>query len=408
MPLPNTLASTKAPLLLQAAHEYGTPLYLYDLDTVKAQYTRLTDAFQGAPIKVLYAIKANSNIHLLKEMALMGMGADAVSIYEVDLAIKAGFSKDNILFTPNSVGVEEVLEGAQRGVHINIDNISTLEGFAAKMGNRVPVCIRLNPHVVAGDNRQVQTGHIDSKFGISIHQLRHLSRVIESYKLKINGLHMHTGSDIRDIDAFIRAFDILLEHAESFPDLEYIDFGSGFRVPYRNGDPSTPIEELGPRVAERLAEFAKVYGREVELWCEPGKFLVSNAGVLLVKAQSIKQTVSTVFVGVDSGMNHLLRPKLYEAYHHIVNLTHPEGHQRVYSVVGNICETDTLGYDRLLAHVSEGDIMAIMNAGAYGMSMASNYNSRPKPAEVLLKGDEIKLIRRRETLDDILMTQMSL
>jgi diaminopimelate decarboxylase len=295
-----------------------------------------------------------------------------------------------------------------KGVHINIDSLSILEQFGAKYGNTVPICIRLNPHVLAGGNTKIQTGHIDSKFGISIHQLRHLLRIVKLHDIKVEGLHMHSGSDILDVKSFIVGLEVLFDATANFPDLKYLDFGSGFKVAYKEKDYITKIEELGQIVTEKFIEFCNEYGRELELWCEPGKFLVSEAGVFLVKVNVVKQTVSTVFAGVDSGQNHLIRPMMYDAYHKIVNITNPEGVERIYSVVGNICETDTLGWDRELNEIIEGDILCILNGGAYGFSMSSNYNSRFRPAEVLIYNGEMHLIRKREDMDDLLRNQVEL
>ncbi len=217
---------------------------------------------------------------------------------------------------------------------------------------------------------------------------------------------MHTGSDILDSSAFLYGLDILLDVARDFENLNYIDFGSGFKVAYDKGDHVTDLEELGPQVVGKFKDFCDQYGKELELWCEPGKFLVSEAGFFLVKVSVVKQTVATVFAGVDSGLNHLIRPMLYNAYHRIENISHPEGIQRIYTVVGNICETDTFGWDRKMNEVREGDILCMYNAGAYGFSMASNYNSRMRPAEVLVYNGAHHLIRRREIFEDILAAQI--
>lgn len=392
--------------LTQLAQQFGTPVYVYHGEKIEAQYARLKAAFAGLNCHIHYACKANNNLHVLRLLKDVGAGLDTVSIEEVHLGLLAGFAPAEILFTPNSVGFEEIAEAVALGVRINIDNISILEEFGSRYGAQVPVMIRVNPHIVAGGHGNIQTGHIDSKFGISIFQMRHVMRVVTAYNLPIYGLHMHTGSDILDADVFLAAADVLLDAALAFPALEVIDFGSGFKVAYREGDITTDVETLGQKLAERIQKFELEYGRPVQVWFEPGKFLVSEAGYLLVQANVVKQTVSTVFVGVNSGMNHLLRPMLYDAYHPIWNISNPGGLPRVYSVVGYICETDTLGADRKLPEVRVGDALAIGNAGAYGFTMSSNYNLRPRPAEVLIHKGQAQLIRRRETLEDILATQM--
>jgi diaminopimelate decarboxylase len=337
-----------------------------------------------------------------------GAELDTVSIQEVKLGLKAGFKPEEILFTPNCVSFEEIKEAVNLGVMINIDNISILEQFGHKYHNSVPVCIRLNPHIMAGGNKKISTGHVDSKFGISIFQMRHLTRVIQSNNINVIGLHMHSGSDILDAEVFLRGAEVLFDAAMEFPDLEFIDFGSGFKVAYRDGDVTTDIKELGDKLTKAFKSFCKDYGRKLEIWFEPGKYVVSEAGYFLVKTNVIKTTPATVFVGVDSGLNHLIRPMMYDAYHDMVNISNIDGTKRIYTIVGYICETDTFGLDRKLSEVHEGDIIAIKNAGAYGFMMASNYNSRLKPAEVLIINGQAKLIRQRETMDDIYKNQVEI
>jgi diaminopimelate decarboxylase len=387
--------------LLEIAEEFGTPVYVYHGEKIVNQYQRLKGAFPGVNVHLHYALKALNNINILKLLKQQGAGLDAVSIQEVQLGLRAGYLPAEIMYTPNCVDFDEIKEAVNLGVIINIDNISTLELFGHEFGSTVPCCIRLNPHIMAGGHSHISVGHIDSKFGISIYQLRHVQRVVESHKIKVNGLHMHTGSDILDADVFLRGADLLFDAAQSFPDLEFMDFGSGFKVGYKEGDIVTDIEEMGVKIAEAFKTFCKSYGRELELWFEPGKFIVSESGSLLVKANVIKQTTSTVFIGVNSGQNHLIRPMFYDAYHHIENISNPKANPRLYSVVGYICETDTLGYDRKIAEVREGDVLRIKNAGAYGFTMSNNYNARLRPCEVLYFKNKAHLIRKRETIEDL-------
>jgi diaminopimelate decarboxylase len=213
---------------------------------------------------------------------------------------------------------------------------------------------------------------------------------------------MHTGSDILDADVFIRGAELLFDAAKDFKNLKFIDFGSGFKVSYKEGDITTDVEVLGKVIMEAFNKFCTEYGRQLELWFEPGKFIASESGYLLVKVNVIKQTTATVFVGVDSGQNHLIRPMFYDAYHEIINISNPTGTPRIYTIVGYICETDTFGWDRKLNEVREGDILAIKNAGAYGYTMSNNYNARYRPAEVLVYKGKPQLIRKRETMDDLL------
>jgi len=392
--------------LLKIAKEFETPLYVYDADKIKQKYNELTTAFKGVKLGVNYACKALSNINILKYLKQLGAGLDTVSIEEVELGLKAGFAPQEIMFTPNCVSLQEIKRAVEWGVKINIDNISILDQFGHEYGDSVPVCIRVNPHIMAGGNVKISTGHIDSKFGISIHQMRHVERVVKTNNMRIEGLHMHTGSDILDVDVFLRGAEILMDLAFSFPDLSYLDFGSGFKVAYKPNDYTTDIEMLGAKMSERFNAFCKEYGRELELHFEPGKFLVSESGYFLVDVNVIKHTTATVFAGVNSGLNHLIRPMFYDAYHHITNLSNPNGTPRVYTVVGYICETDTFAWDRKIEEIKEGDVLCFHNAGAYCFSMASNYNSRVRPAEVLIINGEAKLIRERENLADILRNQI--
>ena len=391
--------------LVKLTEEFGSPLYVYHAETIKRQYERITSAFSDVTLKIKYACKALTNIQVLKYVRGLGAGLDVVSIEEAIIGMKAGFEAKEILFTPNGVAFEEIKQAVELGLVINIDNISVLEQFGHEYEGRVKCCIRLNPHIAAGGNSHIQTGHIDSKFGISIHQLRHVLRIVTSCKMNVNGLHIHTGSEILDSSVFLRVAELMFDEAKQFPDLEFIDFGSGFKVAYKEGDYTTDIEELASEFTMLFNNFCTDYGKKLELWFEPGKFLVSEAGVLLVQVNTVKQTMSTVFAGVNSGQNHLIRPMFYDAYHHIINISNPTGKQRLYTVVGYICETDTFGWDRKMAEVREGDILAILNAGAYGFSMSNNYNSRLRPAEVLIENGKARLIRRRETVEDILRTQ---
>lgn len=392
--------------LLEVTEQFGTPIYVYNGNKIKEQYNKLKQAFKHVNLKIKYACKANTNINILKLLKNEGSGLDTVSINEVRIGLKAGFAPEDILYTPNCVSFDEIQKAVELGVNINIDNISVLEHFGHKYQGSVPVCIRVNPHVLAGGNSHIQTGHIDSKFGISIHQMRHVMRVVNANNINVVGLHMHTGSDILDAEVFTRAAELLFDSAFEFKELKYIDLGSGFKVGYRQDDVTTDIDRLGEILGERFKVFCEAYGNDMELWFEPGKYLVSEAGYFLATVNVVKQTVSTVFAGVDSGQNHLMRPMMYDAYHHITNISNPEGVNRIYSVVGYICETDTFGYDRKLNEVREGDILAIHNAGAYGFMMSSNYNSRVRPAEVLILDGKAHLIRERETLDDLLKNQI--
>ena len=394
--------------VLGLCSKYDSPLYVYDTAKMKNQYNRMLDAFKGVNVRINYACKALTNVNILKFFRSQGSGLDAVSIQEVELGLKAAFNPGDIIYTPNCVSIDEIEKAVKLGVRINIDNISILEQFGLRHGNSIPICIRVNPHIMAGGHDKISTGHIDSKFGISVYQMPHVHRIVEANNMKVEGLHMHTGSDILDVDVFINGTLILLDVAREFKELEYIDFGSGFKVPYKTDDIYTNIEALGRKLTQYFKKFCSDYSKNLTLIFEPGKFLVSEAGYFLAKVNVIKQTTSTVFAGIDTGLNHLIRPMFYDAYHHIINVSNPRGKSRIYTVVGYICETDTFGWNRKINEITEGDILTFFNAGAYCYAMASNYNSRYRPAEVLIHEGKDYLIRKRETMDDLLRNQIIL
>jgi len=388
------------------AQKYGLPLFIYDSAKMQAQYTRLASAFDVANLKIHYACKALTNLSVLRLFKKMGAGLDCVSIQEVQIGLKAGFEPNEILFTPNAVSFEELEEAIAYGVKMNIDNLETLE-YIGHAHPHIPVCVRINPHIMAGGNRNISVGHIDSKFGISIHQIPLLERIVKSLGIKVEGLHMHTGSDILDSEIFLHAAELLFEVAEKFiENLTYIDFGSGFKVKYKPQDYETDIENFGKEMSAAFNQFCQKMNKELALIFEPGKFLVSDSGYFLAKTNVVKQTTSTVFACLDSGFNHLIRPMFYNAYHHIINVSNPNDIPKLYTLVGYICETDTFGWNRRISHIKQGDILAFFNAGAYCYSMASNYNSRFRPAEVMIHEGKDYLIRERETLTDLLRGQV--
>ncbi len=387
---------------------YGAPLYVYDTAIMVRQHAILRKSFAAvASLEIHYACKALTNLHILHFLKQLGCGVDTVSIQEVDLALLAGFKPQEIMFTPNCVGFAEVEAAIQKGVRLNLDNLPML-ALLGEQHPEVPVCIRFNPNVLAGGNAKISVGHEDAKFGISIRQLPAVLHLVATYGLQVEGVHMHTGSDILDVGAYLEALEALLGAAAAFKDLRFIDIGSGFKVAYKTDGPATDMALLGQQVGERFRQFCHSYGRPLTLVLEPGKFLVSEAGIFLVPVNVVKQGITKTFVGVDSGLNHLIRPMFYDAHHEITNLSRPQLSDETYEVVGYICETDTFGSERSLGAVQAGDILAIHNAGAYCMSMASNYNSRFRPAEVLLQDGQHRLIRRRETLEDLLSTQVPL
>ena len=380
----------------QLADKYNAPLYVYDSERIEANYKRFVAAFDVKELKVNYACKALSNVSVLKLFKNLGAGLDCVSIQEIRLGLFAGFKPEEILFTPNNISEAEYDAAVETGVGINIDNLEMLEYFGATYPE-VPVCIRINPHMMAGGNRKISVGHIGSKFGISIHQIPHLERIVKSFNINVNGIHVHTGSDILDTDIFIKAAELILTVVDKFPTASFVDFGSGFKVAYKQGGLATDIEEFGKEFSDKFNTYCKNNNRELVLKFEPGKFMVSDSGFFLAKVNVIKQTPSTTFIGLDSGLNHLIRPMFYDAYHEIINVSNPNGKKKIYSVVGYICETDTFGTDRQISQVSKDDLLIFRNAGAYCHTMASNYNSRYRPPEVLIHRGQDHLIRSRET-----------
>jgi len=391
-----------AAALTAIAGEFGTPVYVYHAERIKEQYEILKTAFKTSDTRFFYACKALTNINVLRYIKSIGCNIDCSSINEVLLAVKAGFAPKNILYTSSNIAFSEIETAQQLGVHINIDSLSNLEKFGKKFGHGYPVGIRLRPNIMAGGNLKISTGHDRSKFGIPIEQVDKVLSLVKRTDLRIHALHIHTGSEIKDVEVFAKGIEVLFGIAARFPDLQVFDFGGGFKVPYQPGEEGTNIPALGKKIAEEMEWFEDKYDRHMQVWFEPGKFLVSEAGYFLAKVNVIKESGATVFAGLDTGLNHLIRPMFYGSYHGIRNISNPAGPQKTYTVVGNICETDTFAEDRLLNEVRENDILVFENAGAYGFEMASNYNSRFKPAEVLVKNGKAHLIRRRDGLEDLL------
>ena len=388
--------------LLSVAETFGTPIYVYDADKIREKHRSFVRAFGTIRPHLFFACKALGNPHILQIMKSIDCGIDAVSINEIKLALHAGFHPRDILYTPNMISFKELDQAIQLGVQMNIGSVRLLE-YIGQNYNQLPVGIRINPHIMAGGHKKIATGHIDSKFGISIHQMPLVHRLVKALDMHINGIHMHNGSDIVDGHVFMKAADILFEAARPFSEnLEYLDFGSGFKVRYTAQDIETDLATLGHLMQIKFSDYCQEVGRDLKLYFEPGKYLVSESGYFLCRCNQIKETTSTVFIGVNSGFSHLIRPMFYDAHHDIINLSSAAESKRVYTVVGHICETDTFGINRLLPETNVGDIICIKNAGAYGYEMASNYNAHGRPAEVLLDGDNTKLIRRAESFDDLL------
>jgi diaminopimelate decarboxylase len=391
--------------LISLAKEFGTPLYVYNANKIREQYSKLVEAFAKSDAKFFYACKALTNIHVLRQIKSIGANIDCSSINEVKLSVYAGFAPENILYTSNGIAFGEIEEAKNAGVNINIDSLSNLEKFGQKYGHSYPVGIRLRPNILAGGNIKISTGHDKSKFGIPVDQVDKITEVVKKYDLFIRGLQIHTGSDIEDADVFVRGIEVLFDIIPSFGELEFVDLGGGFKVPYREGDSETNISLLAQKVQEAFANHPNKGNKHLQVWFEPGKYLVSEAGYLVTQVNVLKQTSATIFAAVNSGFNHLIRPMFYNAYHRIENISNDQGPGKNYTIVGNICETDTFAWERKIREIKEGNYLAFYNAGAYGFEMSSNFNSRLKPAEVLIINGKPKLIRKRETFEDLIRNQ---
>lgn len=392
--------------LLHIANEYGTPVYVYHAEKISEQFAKLQQAFSQTPTRFFYASKALTNINILRHIRSLGCHVDCSSINEVKLALHAGFEKENVLYTSNGIAFSEIEEAVSLGVNVNIDSLSNLEKFGKKYGHNYPVGIRLRPNIMAGGNLKISTGHEKSKFGIPIEQLDQILALVKATNLHIAGLHVHTGSEIRDVEVFMKVADIFYDLVPHFPEVRFLDLGGGFKVPYKEGETGTDVPLLGQKVTEVMQKLSATYHRQFEVWFEPGKFIVSECGYFITEVNVLKQSGNTVFAGVNSGFNHLIRPMFYEAYHRIENISNPDAPKHPYTIVGNICETDTFATDRPLSEIREGDRLVFYNAGAYGFEMGSNYNSRYKPAQVLVIKGQAHLIGKRDVFEDLLRNQV--
>ncbi len=392
----------------QLLKEYGSPLYIYNETVIRERIRELQHAFRGwKNTRFLYACKANSNPHILALLREEGAWLDCVSPWEVEFGLLAGFAPEQILFTVNNMSDEDMHFAVQKEVLITIDSLSRLERFGQAYPNR-RVCIRLTPGVQSGHHDKVMTGHAGSKFGILFEEIPQVLAIAQRYHIHIAGLHEHTGSGIQ-LDKALQSMRNMMSVAKVFPELEFLDFGGGFPIPYRETDEPIDLEQFGREAIMLLREFCRTYGRELNLYFEPGRYLVAEAGILLCTVNTLKNRSAenrTIIAGVDTGFNHLIRPVLYGSYHHITNMSSQNEKAKEYEkydIAGNICETgDVFCKDREIMAIREGDVLAIHDVGAYGMSMASNYNSRPFPAEILLTSSgSWQLIRRKQQFNDM-------
>lgn len=391
----------------ELAQQYGTPLYVYDTEIVKDHLDRFRQGFSSVNLKVKYACKALTNMSVMKYLLKQGTGLDTVSLSEIQMGLTVGYQPNDIVFTPNCVDFSEIEEAVALGVKINIENLSNLEKFGQKYGGGVPVCIRLNPQIAAQSNTdKVDWWHKQSKFGISLDQIDDVKALELKYDMTIDGIHIHSSSVIMSPEIFINGAKAVFDIAMRFKKLEFIDFGGGIKVDVGDGNEVIDVIELGQQLDVEFSAFCEKYGKRLELWFEPGRYLVGNAGFLITTCVVRKRNGGAEFVGVDSGFSHLIRPMMYRAYHEIINASNSEGRKEKYNVVGNICEIDNFAVDRLLPETKEGDLVVFKSAGAYGYSMASNYNSRFRPAEIMLMSGKAHLVRLRDSYDDLVKNQV--
>ena len=399
------MMSIEKNILFDVSKKYGLPVYVYDKNKIISQYSKLRNAFINIDnLHINYAAKALSNINILNIMKDVGCGIDAVSIQEVELALYVGFKTNQIFYTPSGVELSEIKKALKLGVQINIDNISALKKIAENLSS-VKLGIRINPNVRAGGNSKISVGDSESKFGLNTSEIQEAKKIISENNISVNGLHIHTGSDIEDINSFLTACDFVFEQAKGFKELEFLDFGSGFKVKYFENDSETDVKKLGKKLGDRFYKFNSKRKNKVRMHIEPGKFLVSECGYFLTKVNYVNNRINKNFIHVNSGLNHFIRPMFYGSKHSIENISSNSDEIKNYSVVGYICETDTFSENVKLKKTQEGDILCFKNAGAYCFSMSNNYNSRFRPPEVLVSNNEIKLIRKRESFKDLIRNQ---
>ena len=385
---------------------FGSPLYVYDLAMVRARARALREAVTYRPFQPLFAIKANPCPAVAKAIIAEGFGVDAVSPGEVALALRLGLPPQQVLYTENNMTDAEMAEAMAQGVLINCGSLDRLERLGQAGGREA--CVRFNPDVGAGAHEKICTAGPLTKFGVHYTQVDEVLRIERATGIAVVGCHMHIGSGFLDAEAFVQAMGVVLDVAAKLPRLRFIDFGGGIGIPYKPDQRHMDLRALGARASHLMSDFVVRYGRPLEMRLEPGRFLVAEAGTLYTTVTSVKRNPDTAvpgrtYVGCDTGFNHLVRPTMYDAYHRIDNVSRPDAPRAVVDVVGNICETgDVFARARELPLPVIGDLLALRDAGAYGFAMASTYNLRPLPAEVAIDGDAVRLVRRRQTVAELL------
>jgi len=385
---------------------YGSPLYVYSQDILEKRIDILQNMLT-VPHQVLFAMKANYNPSILKIVINKGLGIDTVSVNEIKLALNCGCDPSKIIFAESNASDEQIEEAINLGVTINCGSLSRLEKLGVKYGGKIKIFCRVTTDTGGGHHAKASTYGLGSKFGIYWEQKNEIQNIIKKYGMKLVGLHQHLGSGIYDITTFEKVIDPLLEFAQNFDNLEYLDFGGGFATRYKPEEIELDVKVLGAFMDEKISYFNQTRldnGKsQITTMIEPGRYVVNDCGILLTKVTTLKQNSLKTFAGVDTGFNQLVRYAMYGSYHHILNLSNLQGEMKVYDIAGNVCESsDFMAKEREVAYISEGDILGILSTGAYGMSMASNYNLQPLPAEVIIKNDgTFKLIRGRQTFKDL-------
>ncbi|MDC1010328.1 diaminopimelate decarboxylase [Flavobacteriaceae bacterium] len=394
--------------LKEAEIKFGNPLYVYDLSIIENQFKELKNGFRNIKnFKINFAAKSLSNISILKFMKKLGAGLDTVSIEEVKIGLICGFNNEDITFTPNGVSFNEIEEAYNLKVKINLDSLESIKDFSKKYSS-YPISIRVNPNILSGGNKNVSVGHDESKFGIPLDYLDEISEMENKKNIIIEGIHIHTGSDIVELDNFQEAFKKIFLVAKKFKNVKILNFGGGLKIPYFEGDSKTNILNLSNSIKKLINDNSFVTENNLKIILEPGKFLVGESGYFLTKVNYVKKTPNKVFVQLNSGFNHFIRPIFYNSYHEIINITNPNDKEYEYDVVGYVCEQDNFALKRKISNVRKGDILCFKNAGAYCSSMSSNYNSRIKPAEVCIWENKLVKIKERENLNNILKGQIDI
>ncbi|MDR2900449.1 MAG: diaminopimelate decarboxylase [Treponema sp.] len=392
--------------------EYGSPLYVYNESILRERCRELKSLVDYPRFFVNYSVKANTSLAILKIVHEEGLLADVLSPGEMFLNLKAGFKPEEIFFVSNNAGDEEFLFAIERGILVSVDSVSQLERYG-KLNPGGRVAVRFNPGVGAGHHKKVVTGGSETKFGVNAEYIADVKSLLEKYDLKLAGINQHIGSLFMTGEPYIDGVKNLLEIAKQFDGLEFIDIGGGLGIPYhkQEGEVRLDLKALGEKLSPILNDFAAAYGGNLSFKMEPGRYVVAECGVLLGKVNAIKHNGTKKFIGTDIGFNVLMRPVMYDAHHDIEiyrSSNVPSVKEEAVTIVGNICESgDILAADRLLPEIHEDDVLGVLDAGAYGYAMGSIYNSRPRPAEIMIKEDgSVVLTRKRGTLEQLLANQI--